>query len=685
MNIYNFKVVMLLAFAIVLIIFMSRKYDLKKYNKYFFCTLSFGVALLSIVIGCTVNPVKDKITFTALCQEGEGSNKTDIIIECVRNDGVEARITDIVEGKWYFADEDFLWQSESRNPSLKNITEQVTVRVPIGLNRKIEFCEKSGGYVRVNTAKEEYVVDTNNTKILEVHPSNVLLYCIQQLAQIAVIFLIIFLTMKSAIVFLEKYPNVDMKKYHMVASIVFVYIIGFMWLCRNEYTLIFDGLCQLSYIDCPISDTFKIVSNNMTDPLIYTLLSWIWYRLIPFGIPYLMILPEMLALLGMFSFGYIVAKRCNARIGIYMLVLIALFPQFYSQLAFDNRQYALWFFLSVLLFDVYYKRFEREKKRDTILYIFIMALAVLTQYLILIVCGIMFLRDVYLVVKRKNKVRILTPYLIAGIMFVPFGFSFIKKHAFSGNGSFSIPAVGGPEDTWTAISEVVSYYTNDNFIWLLLFALGLLGLILCYKKKYQNDFLMVLSQFAIGYSVLYTYYGIVLAKHLGWPRYYMCVFPVFILLCAVGFDILVKGIQKYHNNVAQILFVLLMIMIIQNGKLTIERIRLGDGNTYHFQEAADWLSSQYKDIYNEDTLVIFDHNPILTGGWYEYFLTRKGLRDNINVISSDNVDWDNILQYKKIYVCGVFETKYYDSLTDEYDMGTGREKYYISEYRRRDG
>ena len=69
-----------------------------------------------------------------------------------------------------------------------------------------------------------------------------------------------------------------------------------------------------------------------------------------------------------------------------------------------------------------------------------------------------------------------------------------------------------------------------------------------------------------------------------------------------------------------------------------------------YREAANWIYSHVNDIYSETTIVLsvgFEEDMI---GWNEYYMTKQGRRDPINITYGFYFPEEEILQYDKLFV-----------------------------------
>lgn len=69
-----------------------------------------------------------------------------------------------------------------------------------------------------------------------------------------------------------------------------------------------------------------------------------------------------------------------------------------------------------------------------------------------------------------------------------------------------------------------------------------------------------------------------------------------------------------------------------------------------YREAADWLYTQSNYIFNEDTLIISTSVPFVVDGWNDYYISRQGRRNSLNVVSQYSLQEENIEPYNRVYL-----------------------------------
>lgn len=685
MAFYYIKSLILLILFICLIIKYEKNIQLTMIERCGYYIFNLGVVLLAVLMIGKINIFKDDIVFTALCQEGEESDTTDIFIEYIDCDGTEVKITDVADGKWYYDNETYFWQSEARNSSLKDITETVTIRVPLGFNREIHFGSHSGGYVKIQQNGNENVIDTKNIRITGLECSNLLLVVLQLLIQSGIVLIIVAGSLTGTKYFMEHYQNNEIRMYYMASSSLIVWIVFYMWIYRDRFHFWFDEMCQISFVSRSFEQMCQIASHSISDPFLYNFISWGWYRLMPFGECYMYIITEAIALIAMFLLGRMVSKYWNAKIGIFVIILLAIYPKFYTQFAFENRPYALWFLASVILYWAYVIHLHDDRKRYVLFLISAMLFAVMAHYLSVIICAMMFLCDLYFVCKGKRKITLMLPYIIEICCALPLIIWFMIKFMFVSGQGLQIPSMWADAVGVDAWNVILLYLTDNHVILLGLLFIGILLVVQRWMRLKEDSLTLTLGIIGLGYVVIMICYSLFLSEtgSIGYPRYFICLLPIILIFMAIAIDRLPALFKLNHDSSIIIVSTIILILGSQCWQIVSEDV---DNSGESYQDAADWLYGQYKDIYKEDTLVVSGMSPLLTEGWNHYYMTRKNMRDVVNCVCADTINLDELysLKYKKVYVYAGMNYEIRDFLHEYYEKGGGREKYGIIEYNRID-
>lgn len=66
-----------------------------------------------------------------------------------------------------------------------------------------------------------------------------------------------------------------------------------------------------------------------------------------------------------------------------------------------------------------------------------------------------------------------------------------------------------------------------------------------------------------------------------------------------------------------------------------------------YRQAADWLYTQANYIYNSDTIIL---SSTIEAAWNEYYISKQGVRDLLNVLWAYEAAPEEILQYNRVYV-----------------------------------
>ena len=55
-------------------------------------------------------------------------------------------------------------------------------------------------------------------------------------------------------------------------------------------------------------------------------------------------------------------------------------------------------------------------------------------------------------------------------------------------------------------------------------------------------------------------------------------------------------------------------------------------------------------LLNDDTLIVCNANRLVAESWQEYYISRQGKRNDIQVITQYDISEEQLLQYNRIYI-----------------------------------
>lgn len=653
-------------------------------EKIFICMFNLIVFVFAISISGQMNFVKDEVTITALHQVGNQSESDEIFITALQIDSKEYEVSDVVEGTWYYSGGAYFWKDVEKHPELKDMTDSVTIRVPVGLNRQINFSKgENRGLVHVLDLGKEYVVDTSVSDSLTLGRSGYKRIILNEILRGLIVGVIMLFAMTVSLLLIKVLKTNDNKIYHFIALPTCATIFIFMWYNADTYSFWFDELYQIAYVSDSLWDTLKISINSISDPPIYNMIAWIWYQIFPHTDEFLLLLPELCTLVAMYLLGYFVAVNRNVQAGCITLAVAAGTELFYVQCAFENRQYALWVLTSVLLLQAHNNFIKKKNKKTIILYAISLALSVLTQYLSVTLCLAVFICDIILWYQKKETSKVLIPYFLGAGIVAPFAIillmNYLNKMSESGSSFLQFwPTV--PD--MNSILKLLFYLVSENTLMLILLFIGVAHIIMKCIRKEAEWYEWILLEVPMIIIILNYFYSTILnrAGSLWVNRYFVLILPQVIMLCADGLECLINSIIVNRRHVQTAILGGSLILILQCSSDV-----LNSPSKEPYREAANWLYDQTKTIYKDTTLVLDCEGPLTSQTWYKHYLTQEGKRADINCVSFMELDASTLLEYDRIFLVklhGSFELT--DDLeyvlSNEYEVIKTKSNYKITVY-----
>lgn len=652
----NIGLVCLLIYPMWIVI---KKQNILMREKIFFGAFNLIVFIFAVTLIGKLNFAGDEITITATNQIGSQSQSSEVFLDYFVIDAREYEITEIVQGKWYFDGRGIFWKDPMVHQELVGMTDTVVIRMPVGTRRQLYFdTGEYRGYVQIFDGTEEYNVDTSITEFINLEGSPWWKVAGTIGIRCFLVLLVMFGSWLLSLVIIRKYRFWNNGIYHIIALPVCMLIFVFMWHNGNQQCFWIDELYQLDYISGSLGEVLSTSMNSISDPPIYYTLSWIWYNIFPHSEKWLLLLPELITVLAIYLMGYFASLNQGIRSGIITLILTASTELVYTQCAFENRQYALWFLMCVLVFQAHTNFVENKTKKSMVIYIVMLVLTVLTQYISIFLCLAFFVCDIILWKKEdsyKKDKSLLMPYMIGGAAALPVGIIVLVKYIQrydSSAGSFLAFWANTPD--MNSIIETFLYLIRSNVVWLFFTAFGCAHIIMRIIKGKSDWHEWILLEIPVLFFVLNYFYSASLNR-MGsfWvSRYFTMLLPQIIMICALEVEYLVGFFSTSRAAARTMMLGLGFFLGVQCWDNVAERV---SKEREAYEGAADWLYNQTKDIYKSTTLVIDCEDVRANRAWYNYYLTKEGLRDDINCVSYHALDMTTLLNYERIYLVHLHE------------------------------
>lgn len=607
------------------------------------------------VLTSVLPPATDLVKITALEQKNEGAKGCEVYIKGFEVDNKIYKPFPPEEGKWFWIGDQYCWRpsSDKRQPS--GTTNSILVKVPIGYERSILFSSSEWrGLAEIVYERETKIVDTSIVPKFDLGKSEQSLLWLQFVLRLSFFVMISFAFYFLAIILLKKIlqKTSNMKMWCSKNWDVFVYVVfAGLTLCwmivyGGEDSFWNDEIYQIGFIshNSSLLDTIHYSATlEESTPFLFGIIANLWYRVVPYGEKWLLLLPRFACSISVIFIGLIGRTIRNKRTGILAAVIASASPVILFEASSEFRSYGFLIFFTSIMVWFYCKRKLTQGKGcyvSLVWYSLAMSVVAYTHYFGIFLCGVIFLFDLILILRKKINKRVLVSYIIAGITYIPWIITVLlfKKNI---------------QATWHKLPQIkdiyslIKYLCGNEFI-LFLFIVGISFVTYRLFTKKDEYFLEI----CLLWGVLSVILGLFIYGHLKsnftlWaPRYFLELEPLIILLAAIGIDSVCCLLQNKEKK-AVLCLVACIWLSYSSGK----GMLVSDLAHEPFRQAADWLYSQGGYIYNSDTLVLCTPWPSpVINGWNEYYLTRQGIRDEINVAGQGEISLEDVSRYERIYL-----------------------------------
>lgn len=456
----------------------------------------------------------------------------------------------------------------------------------------------------------------------------------------------------------SKVSHLIRSNYHKIIIIEFG-IGSLIWmLCfANNKSLWYDDLFQISFSGNNQSayEVFNNIVNIDLQPPLFAFIAMIWLRIAPYGTGWIKLISELAVFVGIILIGLTASKTFNKRVGIISTFLLGTSYVAILDGAYSFRPYGYVIFFTILLIHAYVNKNKKPCLKNYIYLGLSMILLVCTHYLGVFSCFTLFIFDFIKYIRRKSKFISSLPYFMVAFVFLPWvALSFQRV-------SGQISTFWPPNPNITSIKAVFEYLTGYQEILFLFFIIGVYYLLFKLWKErisfFDKNEMLFVCVFAVCilFSTLFIYSTIINPKGSVWvKRYFICVFPFFILFLSNVIDIVIVKISSIWDSKVNFMIygIIICTLFTHSGLESMNRIYKNVNKIYEpFEEAAQILKRQ-DDIYNSDVIVYSSTN---VGAGWNYYLTENGKLQQMNWADNSIISSINLLDYNTIYVFDVHD------------------------------
>lgn len=621
------------------------------------------ICLFANTVANSVPTVTDAVTLTALGERNEAASAEEVFLSGYTVDGRTYLSGDslrISDGKWFWIGENYCWRIESDPRQPAGTTRSITIQIPVGRERSLNFNASSyGGRVQISTLDNIWEVDTfslANAPLSSPLPSSrasaLVWNCALHTAVYALVFSALFFFMLNK----QRWIKLDLfaRKNWQLLSYGGIALVMLVFMCSLPDAALFtDEIYQVGYLR---RDLLYAITVDPCTPPLFSLITYVWYRLIPYGEQYLLFICKLITAVGIFLLGVTGRRFFRYRTGLFAMLIGAFNYTLVLQCGHELRAYSTSFLLSVIVLYFFLLHIEDGKNsrwQHMTAYSVAIAFSAYNHYFGVFICLPLFLYDCILFARKKVNFNFVMPYFFAGLAFVPW-LLFLLAPSNEGL-SLTWQPVPNFEDLKMLYYCLCSNITLEVYLFFFAVIWIMIRCIAVKRKAVQDakpDLYLPLVFISLALPIMMFLYANYFAyRSTFWcDRYFTCLIPYILLCCGIGIDFLLDGVATKQWNSPQLPIAILLVCAILLEGLSYCAKNSASYHDYSMKKSADWIYEQGNYIFNDTTAIIttFDHAE----AWESYYIERGGRRDGLNVIGWDWSE-EKLLSYDRIYLLSI--------------------------------
>ena len=605
--------------------------------------------------------VYDEVGVVALDEKNEKSQGVEVSVQGIEIRRIKKEFPKVSEGKWFFTTEDnYMWRPESDPRQPEGTTKSIVLKVPVGTERTLLFRKSDwGGKAQVGFWNQKVVVDTYTTSALKLEDSGIRRQILQAAGRLFIfgVIMCVFAFLIYLLFRISQSENEKLKRKTVYASVALSFFaITAAYLETQEFWL--DEMFQIGFSGTGKS-LYETLMVTETTPPIFRLLANVWYNIVPYGEEWLLLLPTLFSAGFVYTVGLLGEEIGGKYVGYTSAMLAAVSTALLNNGVREFRANALLTLLSCVFMLYYVKRLKTGKY--SVVVTVIMILLAYTHYFGVFLCGAAFILDVYYFCCKKKKIKDFIPYLIAVAVFVPWVFRLLELGHLKFEASWQI------QPTLKAVYNLLIFLCGDA-LFVVLLAVGIIS-VLFNKNQSEKSFdarFSLIFIFFVMIACLYAYGTFIRPLATLWAhRYFMNILACSIVITAFGLvqvgRFLVAACERMLPNLKSVELakkatcVLLSVFLLFSN---MPKISAGytPSSGQDYKGAAETIYS-HVDAYKDDSIVVFLCQDYVVDGWYEYYMTMQGKRDDINYASVAKIPTQKeaaeefFKPYETIYQC----------------------------------
>ena len=364
-------------------------------------------------------------------------------------------------------------------------------------------------------------------------------------------------------------------------------------------------------------------------PPLYFIILKPLYELLPYGEMYLLIPSIAFVILGIMITGKAGKIIGGIDLG-FVAVCIAVSSGTLIAYSWELRPYTIAFCFSSLALLMYIKRLKQETNSNILNYGISLGLLLYSHWFGTILALSYALIDLYLYLRKKVSPKCIFPYILAGLLFLPWVFMWLPLHANSFSADLWSPTPGDIVPIST-----VFFLLTSSLVYLFLFNIGFI--IILFKNVRENKALDAFKiWFFISIGIIWTILlGYIYCKYIHPSgtiyanRDFLVIMPHVFLITAYGFLKAFSVIQHNFFTTAikrRFLYGIVIAFFCINIFRAYQKTYSNPMVDQPYREVAELLS-QEEQIASANTLVISSYGT----AWIEYYFSKRGFAIPANV------------------------------------------------------
>ena len=459
--------------------------------------------------------------------------------------------------------------------------------------------------------------------------------------------------------------------------------------CSFLFMIVFAGNAALSIDDLFTLGVVKknqslkvavdmVLKDSHSQPPLFYVIAAIWIRIVPYGTFWLRVPNMIFVAAGVYLCGNIAKRLKGARAGIFASLFACASAFLVRQGGHTFRQYGALFFLAAFLAFAYLRRMEyasRERKKDIVWCGIAMTALVYMHYMGLILVGAFFLGDIYFFLRKKIKWQCVLSYVMAGLMFLPWGL-YAATVILDRDATF-----WAAPPTLLTLRNLVFTLLGDSTLLVVCFIV--ISVLMFAKKRppvlqQQIETQNWDSLSLLNFSCLFVLICVFVYSGYLYPsgsffveRYFISILPVMFILCGVGIDLaldlsLQQRTKDAVKTISVIVFMTLVIIFADHAFVKVYKETEPGRKTLEL--AIEW-------IYEQEGQVPAPSSAIMAYKWIEHYVdyyAQDGRKPPLNFIEiwGDTFTEAEVEIFDTIYSYGSPEPDYKrrQLLTEYYDL-----------------